>query len=209
MSRHSFWVRPLAILIVILLASPVSGAVVYPSARELTPKIVAQVTQSTPILRAETYEKSLNKIRLEYRALPNTPDVKRLVELDQEIRAIVREIKETHNGIITLIESYSDIGLFFGHYSEALEYSGKLLREAHSRNPKSSYRKYTLFATTFGEDNNLSGSEDIKQTQLYLKEFPNGPFIVDPKNWTAIRPSTRMVKRRIQNGDEEKSYERI
>ena len=130
-----------------------------------------------PILRAETYEESLNKIRLEYRALPNTPDVKRLVELDQEIRAIVREIKETRNGIITLSESYRDIGLFFGHYSEELEYSGKLLREAHNRNPKSSYRKYTLFATTFGDDNNLSGSGDIiKQAELYLKEFPNGPF---------------------------------
>jgi len=33
--------------------------------------------------------------------------------------------------------------------------------------------------------------------------------IVDPENWTANRPSTRMVKRRIQNGDKEESYERI
>jgi len=33
--------------------------------------------------------------------------------------------------------------------------------------------------------------------------------IVDPENWTANRPSTRMVRRRIQNGDKEESYERI
>jgi hypothetical protein len=32
---------------------------------------------------------------------------------------------------------------------------------------------------------------------------------VDPENFPAVRPSTRMVKRRIQNGDKEESYERI
>jgi len=41
-------------------------------------------------------------------------------------------------------------------------------------------------------------------TSLFAKKI-----IVDPENWTAIRPSTRMVKRRIQHGDKEESYERI
>ena len=33
--------------------------------------------------------------------------------------------------------------------------------------------------------------------------------IVDPENWTAIMPSTWVGIRRVQNGGEEESYERV
>ena len=132
-------------------------------------------------LGADTYEERLNQILVEYRALPNTRDVKRLVELDRELKALVKEIQETHKDGTSKRywrKDYDDIGLYVGHYSDALGYSGKLLVEAHKRNPNSPYRKYTLFTTILGEStfHGLGAMPNINQAELYLKEFPHGPY---------------------------------
>jgi hypothetical protein len=82
------------------------------------------------------------------------------------------------------------IGLDIGHYSDALGYSGKLLVEAHERNPNSPYRKYTLFTTILGEgtSHGLGEMPNISQAELYLKEFPNGPYVENVYLWkTSIR----------------------
>jgi hypothetical protein len=67
------------------------------------------------------------------------------------------------------------------HYSGELGYSGKLLVEAHRRNPNSPYRKYTLFTTILGEgtSHGLGVMPNIDQAHEYLKEFPGGPFAGD------------------------------
>ena len=43
-------------------------------------------------------------------------------------------------------KEYELIGLSIGHYSDAIEYSGKLLYDAHKIDPNSPYRRYTLFS---------------------------------------------------------------
>lgn len=133
------------------------------------------------VLGADTYEERLNKVLIEYRALPDTQDVKRLVELDRELNALEKEIQSTHKDGASKKywrKDYEDIGLYIGHYSDALGYSGKLLVEAHKRNPNSPYRKYTLFTTILGEGtfHGLGAMPNISQAELYLKEFPNGPY---------------------------------
>lgn len=132
-------------------------------------------------LSADKYEERLNQILIAYQALPNTQDVKRLVELDRGLEALVKEIRETHKKGASRKywrKDYDDIGLYVGHYSDALGYSGKLLVEAHKRNPNSPYRKYTLFTTILGEGtfHGLGQMPDITQAELYLKEFPDGPY---------------------------------
>jgi len=76
-----------------------------------------------------------------------------------------------------------------------------------------------MFVYFIQKKNFLDSNADYLHTKLvesqsrgkdrFYQEFLCPLFIVDPENWTAIRPSTRMVKRRVQNGDKEKSYERI
>ena len=132
-------------------------------------------------LGADSYEERLNKVLIEYRALPHTQDVKRLVELDRELSALEKEIQKTHTDGTSKKywrKDYNDIGLYVGHYSDALGYSGKLLVEAHKRNPNSPYRRYTLFTTILGEgtSHGLGAMPNISQAELYLKEFPNGPY---------------------------------
>ncbi len=139
-----------------------------------------------------THKENLNKILLEYRALPKSGSVKQLVDMDKQLRALVGGVEaifqehldknggtiineELPEGIGTIGDCCEDIGLFTGHWSGKLNYSGKLLAEAHSRNPNSPYRKYTLFGTIHGENTEMD-MPDIKQAQLYLEEFPSGPF---------------------------------
>ena len=58
-------------------------------------------------------------------------------------------------------------------------------------------------------DSYAKAFRDIINAKVWSSSKTIREFIVDPENWTAIRPSTRMVIRRIQNGDKEESYERI
>lgn len=134
--------------------------------------------------RGAIYVERLNKILTEYRALPDTPDIKRLFEMDQELSALVKEMQATDKDGTSAKywrKDYEDIGLYIGHYSEMIGYSGKLLVEAHERNPNSPYRKYTLFTTILGEGTSYGLGEmpDISQAELYLKEFPNGPHAAE------------------------------
>lgn len=129
---------------------------------------------------ADPYGQRLDTLLMEYRTLPNTKDVKRLVEMDRALGDLVREIQATHveDSKTYWRKDYEDIGLYIGHYSDALGYSGKLLVEAHKRNPSSPYREYTLFTTILGEgtDHGLGEMPDIRQAELYLKEFPRGYY---------------------------------
>lgn len=117
----------------------------------------------------------------EYRAIQQVPDVRRLVALDQKLSSLVENIqegdKEGTSGRLWKPE-YEAMGLYVGHYSEQIGYSGKLLLQAHQLNPHSPQRNRTLFAGILGEGSpdGLGEMPNIKQAYQYLREFPNGPY---------------------------------
>ncbi len=109
------------------------------------------------------------------------PDIAGLVELDGKIRNLVHEpwrrAGQTIDGKL-FQPAWSAIGIDVGHYSDALEYSGKLLVEAHRKNPVSEFRRFTLFAAVMGErpSHGLGEIPNVHVALQYLKEFPEGPF---------------------------------
>jgi hypothetical protein len=162
---------------------------------------------------ADKYEERLSKVLFEYRALPNTQDVKRLVELDRELNELEKEINEKHKEGASKKywrKEFEEIGLYIGHYSEALEYSGKLLVEAHKRNPNSPYRKYTLFTTILGEgtSHGLGAMPNIDQAELYLKEFPDGPYVENVYSILGYfyDDLAKVLKRLVENSEYQRDY---
>jgi hypothetical protein len=111
--------------------------------------VLAGAVISHAAIGAGPYEERLGKVLIEYRDLPNTQAVKRLVELHRALESLVKEVRvaEMEAGYNDRPskkywrKEYGDIGLYFDHYSGALEYSGKLLVEAHKRNPNSLQRR--------------------------------------------------------------------
>jgi hypothetical protein len=164
-------------------------------------------------LSPAAYEERLNKILTEYRALPDTPDVKRLFEMDQELSALVKEMQATDKDGTSAKywrKDYEDIGLFIGHYSDMIGYSGKLLVEAHERNPNSPYRKYTLFTTILGEgtSHGLGEMPDISQAELYVKEFPNGPYAAEVYSILGrfYDDLAKVLKRLVENDEDKDDF---
>lgn len=130
---------------------------------------------------AETYQQRLDRILVEYQALPKTSDVSRLVALDRQLDSLAKEIqKNDRSGASAKIwkKEYEAIGVYVGHYSDQIGYSGKLLVEAHAINPNSPYREYTLFTTLLGEGtfHGLGEMPNIEAAKKYIREFPKGPF---------------------------------
>jgi hypothetical protein len=116
-----------------------------------------------------------------HRAYLKSPDIAGLVELDRKMRKLVHEPwKRAGQSIDGKIfqPQWSAIGIDVGHYSDALEYSGKLLVEAHKKNPVSEFRRFTLFADVMGErpSHGLGEMPNVNVALQYLKEFPQGPF---------------------------------
>lgn len=71
---------------------------------------------------------------------------------------------------------FQEMGLSVGHYSDRLEYSEKIMAEAHQLNPHSKYRNYTLYTEIHGKGGEDLGFPDVDKAQWYLKEFPSGPY---------------------------------
>lgn len=156
---------------------------------------------------ADYFQKRLDNILSEYQGLPDTDDVRRLVELDRELKALVGVIQGMYpDGASKKYwrEEYGTLGLYIGHYSDAIGYSGRLLVDAHRRNPYSPYRKYTLFTTITGEgtSHGLGEMPDIRQAELYLHEFPTGPYAGDVNEILGyFYDDLAKVLRRIVNND--------
>lgn len=175
--------------------------------------VIGSVVIYHAALGADTYQERLDKVLIEYRALPDTPDVKRLVDLDLELNALEKEVQEAHKDGTSKKywrKDYEDIGLYIGHYSDAFGYSGKLLVEAHKRNPNSPYRKYTLFTTIIGEGtfHGLGVMPNIGQAELYLKEFPNGPYAENVYSILGYfyDDLAKVLKELVENDKYEKDY---
>ena len=112
------------------------------------------------------------------------PDIQGLVSLDGRIRRLLEEPwRRSRKSIDRSIykPAWAAIGIDVGHYSDSLEYSGRLLVEAHRKNPVSELRRFTLFSAVMGErpSHGLGEMPDVNVALRYLKEFPRGPFARD------------------------------
>jgi len=112
------------------------------------------------------------------------PDVAGLVVLHGKIRELIDEPWKRDRKSIDLPNPnplWRAIGVERGQFSESLVYSGKLLVEAHRKNPRSYLREFTLFAEVMGErpSHGMGEMPNLNATLQYLKEFPEGPFARD------------------------------
>lgn len=79
-------------------------------------------------------------------------------------------------------EKYQTIGVGVGHYSESLEYSGKLLAEARVLDSALLHGAYTHYANVYQGRRSFTGSwgmPNLAGALFYAKAFPKGPFIED------------------------------
>ena len=134
------------------------------------------------ICAQDSIETALDRIHREYSAA--TQDVARLVLLDQELRELIPYYAWKERPWLPatyLRPDYDNIGIFPGLFErDVLTYSGKLLAEAHAHNPNSPFRNYTLYSTIFGKAGETSnGVPSPDAAEAYVREFPQGPFIVD------------------------------
>jgi hypothetical protein len=123
----------------------------------------------------------LNAIQQEYL---EGPDVAGLVTLDGKMRTLLHEPWRRSGQSIDgklFQPGWTAIGVDVAHYSDALEYSGKLLVKAHRKNPASEFRRFTLFSAILGErpSHGLGEMPNVNVALQYLKEFPRGPFARD------------------------------
>lgn len=129
-------------------------------------------------LAQEGLNAALRRIWQDYQSLKASPDIGRLVILDQELRFLHLDPWEREQVSIDakyFKPEYTEIGLSIGHYSDALQYSGKLLVEAHRIDPNSRYRDYTFYSTILPEEYSAEPPQ-IDSAKVYLSEFPNGPY---------------------------------
>ena len=124
---------------------------------------------------------ALQQIYQSYVGMATRPEISRLVSLDHELRQLVNrpwEDLKRSTAAGACREEYGAIGISIGHYSDVIGYSGKLLLEAHKLDPVSSFRNYTLysFANCDAEDCSMP---NIDSARLYVKQFPNGPYIYE------------------------------
>lgn len=130
---------------------------------------------------------SLEAIYLTYKSLKLVPDdAEKLYELSDNLGKLVEEINKNYPGSRSQIfwdNKFKVLGLSIGHYSDQLEYSKILMAEAHQLNPNSKYRSYTLFTEIYKKKEfKFNDFPDIEKAMLYLKEYPNGPYVTDVNN---------------------------
>lgn len=159
------------------------------------------ITDKTIIEKEELINK-LDSYLMQYKIInKNSDSVEKLFLLDKKISNTINKFVKSHRELNyrnLMKKKYEKIGLGVGHYSELIEYSGKLLSEAHKLNPNSAFRKFTLFTTILGENGDMP---NVNKAHLYMKEFPNGPYIVKVYSILATFYSDyyQVMKRLVEN----------
>ncbi|MBX3179171.1 MAG: hypothetical protein KF886_17585 [Candidatus Hydrogenedentes bacterium] len=131
------------------------------------------------------YARELEHIYSEYVQLGSPPEIAALVRLDRLLRDITARIAEDVRANRSLEsnsayrEAFRDMGLYIGHWSGYMQYSGALLARAHRQDPNSRLRPHTLYAAISSSDpaREPHGMPDMNAAFQYAAEFPNGPFI--------------------------------
>jgi hypothetical protein len=106
--------------------------------------------------------------------------VETLVSVDGRIRALLGarpSYRPCGDDLQFYDARWRQVGVDTGYWNY-LSYSGQLLVEAHSKDPHSALRPYTLFSTVFGVTpaHGLGVMPDVTAALAYATEFPNGPF---------------------------------
>ncbi|MFZ2161134.1 MAG: hypothetical protein WAW02_02845 [Sideroxyarcus sp.] len=122
----------------------------------------------------------LAQIYNEYIATNNNPAAaERLVELNRRLYNVIKEIiayAPIDQSRAFWKDEYHQIGISIGHYSDQLEYDGKLILDAHRVNPNSRLREDTFFAYVFRNVSIYGGQPEISELAAYLKEFPSNKY---------------------------------
>src|SRR5687767_199233 len=101
------------------------------------------------VIGQSPFEIPFARIYEEYRTNRGSLTVERLVMLDQELRRLLPP-GGSFASASDLRAGYEDIGLEPTLFEpDIVIYTGRLLAEAHKRDPISPYRRYTLYATVF------------------------------------------------------------
>lgn len=118
-----------------------------------------------------------------YKSLKQVPeDAEKLYELSEELSKVIEEIHKAYPGNHSQIfweKKYEPLGLYVGHYSDQLDYGGKLIVDSYRLNPGSRYSEATLVAAISGagDMSELSGIPDIDLAQIYLEKYPEGKYL--------------------------------
>lgn len=132
----------------------------------------------------DPFKLELDDIYNSYLSLAKKPeDAESFYRLNKKAASTVAKIvKSTPPGISRKYwePKYREIGIEIGHYSDDLEYTGKLLLDIHKIAPYSRYREHTLWASIWGEY--YSGSyenspPDISLLYGFIKEFPSSLYV--------------------------------
>lgn len=163
----------------------------YASMQERTPPALFSTHTASSVSglvnsyqQEEELDRVLPQLHAEYVEIKKAPTVEKLVLLDGKIRRLFGGWSECqtrdYDGKSFDHHQYAPMGLYIG-YMEVLTYSGKLLADAHRMNPRSKYRKYTLYSTILSDHSpsDLGVMPNIKAAYQYAREFPTGPFIED------------------------------
>jgi hypothetical protein len=137
----------------------------------------------------DVVDATLARVYSEYVAARTRSDIARLVQIDQELRRIFPAYHDdgyvAPNGrhyieATYLRPGYEALGLSGAVFEpDVLTYSGKVLREAHTINSRSAYRRYTLYSTVFPDAKDAGPFPDFDAARAYVREFPQGPFAAD------------------------------
>jgi hypothetical protein len=120
-------------------------------------------------------------IFLDFQRSESPKSVEALVDVDHKIRAVLANRPRClpcGDDSAVYDKQWAAMGVELGYWSE-LTYSGALLCEAHTKDPDSASRKYTLYSTVFGKTpyHGLGVMPNIKAALAYASEFPDGPFV--------------------------------
>jgi len=121
----------------------------------------------------------------QYSALTDEEAIEQLIKVDAVLRDVAAATREAafRDRSISTNDSYRDeygaMGLYIGHQSGFVQYSGALLVKAHNLDPNSPFRAHTLFAVIRSSDpaREPHGMPDLNAAFQYAAEFPDGPFI--------------------------------
>ncbi|MDH4286429.1 MAG: hypothetical protein OEV26_03300 [Gallionella sp.] len=115
-------------------------------------------------------------------ALHSEEKVKLLINLDQNIRALIdKQWSQQHQLVDTKLwkKEYEKIGIIIGGFTDTVIYTGKLLKEAKTLDVNSTYDAYTSYTDFCSNCNSFGYMPNIEGALTYAKKYPEGPFIED------------------------------
>lgn len=137
-------------------------------------------------VKGDRYSKlkgKLEEIYQTYKSLKQVrEDAEKLYELSAELDKLVVDIRKAYPNSRSKFfwdDKYEPLGLNIGHYSDQLDYGGKLLVDSYRLDPDSRYSEITMVTAISGAGDmtGLSGVPDIDLAKRYLEKYPDGKYL--------------------------------